>query len=189
MTPDPDHKFELALQLNKVIDAFSIAEQQGSSEKWRKVGDIALSRGNFSMAEQCFDKSGDFNSLLLFYSSYGDQKGLQRVAEQAEAQGKFNVAFEAAYLLADIDRCISVLVKSNRIGEAAFFAKAYAPSLLPEIMKKWAENLKESGLPFQPESLQISKEDLAKESSLREQYQLEREPGSSFKKLKAGYYQ
>jgi hypothetical protein len=45
------------------------------------VGDIALSRGNFSMAEQCFDKSGDFNSLLLFYSSYGDQKGLQRVAE------------------------------------------------------------------------------------------------------------
>jgi len=51
-------------------------------------------------------------------------------------------------LLADIDRCIGVLLKSNRIGEAAFFAKAYAPSLLPEIMKKWTEILKQSSLPF-----------------------------------------
>lgn len=98
------------------------------------------------------------------------------------------MAFEAAYLLADIERCISVLLKSSRIGEAAFFAKAYAPSLLPDIMKKWAENLKESGLPFQPESLQISKEDLAKEQSLRELYLKERVPATDFEKLKADYY-
>jgi hypothetical protein len=56
-------------------------------------------------------------------------------------------------------------------------------------MKKWAENLKESGLPFQPESLQICKEDLAKESCLKEQYQREREPATNYEKLKAGYYQ
>ena len=91
-------------------------------------------------------------------------------------------------MLADIDRCISVLLKSNRIGEAAFFAKAYAPSLLPDIMKKLAENLKEIGLPFQPESLQNSKEDLAKEQLLRELYQKERVPATDFEKLKADYY-
>jgi coatomer subunit beta' len=72
MTPDLDHKFELSLVLNKVEDAFKIAQESDSAEKWKQVGDIALSRGQFTMAEQCYLKSNDFNSLLLFYSSYGD---------------------------------------------------------------------------------------------------------------------
>jgi len=45
LTPDLDHKFELAMALNKVHVAKEIAEEQESNEKWRKVGDIALSRG------------------------------------------------------------------------------------------------------------------------------------------------
>ena len=95
-----DHKFELAIALNHVEVAQGIAEEQQSSEKWRKVGDIALARGQFSLAEECFEKSQDFNSLLLFYSSYGDQEGLQKLAQLAERNGKFNVAFEAYFLLA-----------------------------------------------------------------------------------------
>lgn len=42
VTPDKDHKFDLALALNKVEDAFQIAEEQQSNDKWKKVGDIAL---------------------------------------------------------------------------------------------------------------------------------------------------
>jgi hypothetical protein len=42
---------------------------------------MALSVGNFTLAEDCYLKSGDYNSLLLFYSSYGDRKGLERVVE------------------------------------------------------------------------------------------------------------
>ena len=72
LTPDLDHKFELAISLNNVEVGKSIAEEQQSIEKWRKVGDIALSRGQFTLAEECYEKSNDFNSLLLFYSSYGD---------------------------------------------------------------------------------------------------------------------
>lgn len=72
MTPDQNHKFELALSLNLIQDAYEIAAAQNATDKWRKVGDIALSRGQFGLAEDCFDKSNDFNSLLLFYSSYGD---------------------------------------------------------------------------------------------------------------------
>ena len=45
LTPDLDHKFELAVALNHVEVAKKIAEDQESTEKWRKVGDIALSRG------------------------------------------------------------------------------------------------------------------------------------------------
>ena len=57
---------------DKIEEAFKIAEEQTSLDKWKKVGDIALMAGQFELAEKCFDKSQDFNSLLLFYSSYGD---------------------------------------------------------------------------------------------------------------------
>lgn len=97
--------------------------------------------GQFSLAETCYDKSSDFNSLLLYYSSYGDQEGLKGLAERAEESGKYNVAFEAAYLIADVDRCLDILLKSKRMGEAAFFAKAYAPSRLAEVTKSWGDYL------------------------------------------------
>ena len=77
ITPDQDHKFDLAIALNKNDAAFEIAEAQQSIEKWKKVGDIALLSGFFELAESCFKKSSDFNSLLLFYSSYGDEEGLK----------------------------------------------------------------------------------------------------------------
>lgn len=122
----------------------------------------------------CYDKSADFNSLLLFYSSYGDQKGLQKLAQRAEEAGKYNVAFEAAYLLADVDRCLDVLVKAKRMGEAAFFAKAHVPSRLPEITKQWAALLQEQGLPFQPETMQVTEGELEAEKQLRQRYDSER---------------
>ena len=139
MSTDLDHKFELAIQLNYVDEARVIAEKQENAEKWRKVGDIALARGNFTLAEECYTRSEDFNSLLLFYSSYGDQEGLQKMAAQAMSKGKFNVAFEAYFLLAEVDNCIEVLLKAKRVAEATIFARAYAPSKLQGLTQKWAE--------------------------------------------------
>jgi coatomer subunit beta' len=135
ITPDQDHKFDLALQLNRVKEAYEIAEKQNSSEKFRKVGDIALMSGQFSLAEQCFEKSQDYNSLLLFYSSYGNEEGLQRMADSALKAGKFNIAFEAYFVLQNTNKCIEVLLKSKRVAEAAIFAQAYAPSALPALVK------------------------------------------------------
>ena len=57
MTPDKDHKFDLAITLNRIEDAYQIAEEQESAEKWKKVGDIALMSGHFDLAERCFEKS------------------------------------------------------------------------------------------------------------------------------------
>ena len=117
--------------MNKIEQAFTIAEEQESVDKWKKVGDIALMVGSFELAERCFLKSKDFNSLLLFYSSYGDAEGMLKVVDEAEKAGKYNVAYEAAYMIGEPDRCIEILLKSNRVSEAAFFARAYAPSKLP----------------------------------------------------------
>jgi coatomer subunit beta' len=144
ITPDKDHKFDLALQLNKIEEASSIAEEQESVDKWKKVGDIALMSGYFDLAERCFDKSQDYNSLLLFYSSFGDEEGLKRLVESAERNGKYNVALEAAYLLADPETCINILLKSKRVAEAAMFARAYAPSKIDMVMKQWEDLLKQS---------------------------------------------
>ena len=89
----------MAIQLNKTDEAFKIAEEQQNVEKWKKVGDIALLSGFFELAETCFKKSKDYNSLLLFYSSYGDEAGLKYLYEQSREDGKLNISFECAYLL------------------------------------------------------------------------------------------
>jgi len=86
--------------------------------------------------------------LLLFYSSYGDQEGLQKLASSAEKSGKYNVAFEAYFLLAQVDDCLNVLVKAKRMAEAAIFARAYCPSRLSEMIPHWTASLKEQGFPF-----------------------------------------
>ena len=87
--------------------------------------------------------------------------------------GKFNVAFEAYFLLAQPDNCIDVLVKAKRVSEATLFARAYAPSRLQELTALWTASLKEQGLPFQPEDVTTGTEaekmqaELQKEALLR----------------------
>jgi coatomer subunit beta' len=51
ITPDQDHKFDLAITLNKIDEAFAISEDQQENDKWKKVGDIALMSGRFDLAE------------------------------------------------------------------------------------------------------------------------------------------
>jgi len=153
ITPDQDHKFDLAIALNKTEAAFEIAEAQQSVEKWKKVGDMALISGFFQLAEQCFKKSKDFNSLLLFYSSYGDEEGLQSLLVDAENAGKYNIAFETAYLLALPEKCAEILMKSKRYAEAGMFAKAYCPHMIPMVMKEWSNLLTQIKLPFIPENI------------------------------------
>lgn len=72
---------------------------------------------------------------MLFYSSYGDEEGLKKLVDLAERSGKYNVALEAAYLLADAEKCIEILLKSKKVAEAAMFARAYAPSKIDMVMK------------------------------------------------------
>jgi len=144
--------------LNKTEEAFVIAEDQQSVEKWKKVGDSALLLGYFELAETCFKKSKDFNSLFLFYSSYGDEEGLKYVYTEAEKEGKYNIAYESAFLLAMPEACVQILVKSKRVAEAAMFARSYCPDMIPSLMKEWGELLKTNGLPFIPENIFESKD-------------------------------
>ncbi len=52
-----------------------------------------------------------------------------------------NIAFTCYFTLADKDKCLDVLIKSNRIPEAAMFAKTYYPTKITEVVNLWREEL------------------------------------------------
>lgn len=190
MTPDRDHKFDLALTLNRVEEAFAIAEETQNADKWKKVGDIALMQGQFGLAEKCFKQSQDFNSQLLFYTSCGDLENLKRLAHAAETSGKYNVAFQAAYLTGDVDQCLKILVSAKRPAEAAFFARAYCPSKLDGISDSWEEALRSRKLPFTPERIahqDIIKQAVGIEHQIREMLS-ERASASDYERALVDYF-
>ena len=60
-----------------------------------------------------------------------------KLGASAEEAGKNNVSFLSYFLLGDLEKCLEILITSNRIPEAAFFARCLyycRPRLLPEIV-------------------------------------------------------
>ena len=45
------------------------------------------------------------------------------MGSSAEEAGKNNVSFLSYFLLGDLEKCLEILIASNRIPEAAFFAR------------------------------------------------------------------
>lgn len=66
---------------------------------------------------------------------------MQYLLEESEKNGKYHIAFEAAYILALPERCVQILMKSKRYSEAGMFAKSYIPHMIPEVMKEWSKML------------------------------------------------
>lgn len=92
---DDEHKFDLAINLGRIDDAYQIGLKDPSNyEKLRKVGDISLKSGDINLAEQCYLKSSDYNSLMLIYSSIGDAEGLENIANLALKEKHYNIAFQ-----------------------------------------------------------------------------------------------
>jgi len=141
VTTDPDHKFELAIQLGKLEAAYEIAKVNESDHKWRQLGDLALSTSKFRLAEECLLAAKDLNGLLLLYTSLANADGVAKLARIAEEQGKNNVAFLCYFTLGNIEACINLLCSINRIPEAAFLARTYAPSHVSRVVKLWRKDL------------------------------------------------
>ena len=52
--------------------------------------------------------------------------------------------------------CLEILIESKRISEAAFFARAYLPAKLPEVLELWRGFMKEERPTYSPNGLDIS---------------------------------
>lgn len=138
---DPEHRFDLALSLGDLQQAVSIAREQDTEHKWKTVGDAALAGWDVSLAQECFVKAKDLGSLLLVYSATSDAAGLRELASLAETATANNVAFSALWQVGDVQGCIDLLVKTNRIAEAVLFSQTYKPSVTAELVKQWKASL------------------------------------------------
>lgn len=142
---ESEHRFELALSLNKLGVALSIAKERDEEHKWRSVGDAALAAWDAVLAEECFKSANDLGSLLLLYSANGNREGLRALADRAKEASAFNVEFECLWLLGDVPGCVELLKQTGRDAEAVMLAKTYKPSLLPDAFKAWKEVLEKLG--------------------------------------------
>ncbi|KAI5283154.1 hypothetical protein KEM52_003506, partial [Ascosphaera acerosa] len=163
---DPEQRFELALALGQLNTAVEIVRSMsgapaaaagtdtdtgepadsavvkphihdGAAEhKWKTIGDAALAKWQFALADECFAHARDLGSLLLLRTASNDAAGLRALAAMARAAGQNNVAFSALWHLADVDGCIDLLVATGRAVEAAFFAQTYKPERAAELLGK-----------------------------------------------------
>jgi len=150
VTNDPDHKFDLSLQLDDLDVAVEIVRSVPENEaetKWKALGDRALSVWRFDLAREAFERGNDLSALMLLLLSTGDREGLERLAETAEQKGANNLAFATFFQLGDTKACVDLLVKTNRAPEAALFARTYAPSLVPQTVDLWRSELRNKNKP------------------------------------------
>jgi len=141
LSTDVDHKFELAIQLGRLDIAHEIVLANDSEQKWKQLADMALSACQFSLAQEALEHAHDLGGQLLIYYAGGNGEKMQELATKAQKEGKNNVAFVALFLSQKVGECIDLLVSTNRLPEAAFFARTYMPSRITEIVKLWQKQL------------------------------------------------
>jgi coatomer subunit beta' len=153
VTTDPDHKFDLSLQLDDLDTALEIVKgvpELEAESKWKALGDRALAVWRFDIARESFEKAGDLSALMLLLLSIGDRDGLKVLAQKAgtyhhmfhslyhipniesltEEKELNNLAFVTLFQIGDVDACLDLLIKTHRTPEASLFTRTYAPRLV-----------------------------------------------------------
>lgn len=149
VTTDPDHKFDLAIELNHIEVAHELiletpAEDKSNTDtmtKWKRLSDVALREGNFELTEAASMASDDFSGLLLLYTATGNFRGVEKLTSLANKAGKTNISFVANLLTGDVEACYDLLIQTHRLPEAAFFARTYLPSKVDETVTLWKNDL------------------------------------------------
>ncbi|VTZ67291.1 coatomer subunit beta, putative [Plasmodium chabaudi chabaudi] len=145
---DMEKKFELALSIGNLQLCIEIIKNIESKEdkatiqnKYKVLGDTALVYNDIPMAIHCYKKTNDCSSLLIILSTLGDKMGIEELGQMCLKSKKYNIAFICYFLLHKISKCVEILLTSNNYAYAAYFARVYKPSLLPDILLKWKECL------------------------------------------------
>lgn len=142
---DPEHRFDLALALNNLPIALTIAREADVEHRWKTVGDAALAAWDLALAQECFTHAKDMGSLLLLHTATNNADGLRELTSQADIAGAHNIAFSCLWQLANLDGCIDLLVRTNRTAEAVLFAQTYKPSRSKEVVAMWKAGLEAGG--------------------------------------------
>ncbi|XP_012937820.1 coatomer subunit beta' [Aplysia californica] len=145
VTQDTDHKFELSIRLGDLRSAYSIAKSNSSPEKWKTLSELALKHSEFGLLQECLHRAQDLSGLLLLASASGNREAMTKLVQTAENADQHNISFLANFTLGRCEECLEVLIKTNRLPEAAFFARTYLPSQTSRVVSLWkAQAAKES---------------------------------------------
>ncbi|KAI1894005.1 hypothetical protein AGOR_G00129540 [Albula goreensis] len=141
VSTDPEHCFELALQLGELKIAYQLAVEAELGQKWKQLAELAIGKCQFRLAQECLHHAQDYGGLLLLATASGNAAMVGKLAEAAERDGKNNVAFLTYFLQGKLSNCLELLIRTNRLPEAAFLARTYLPSQVSRVVKLWRESL------------------------------------------------
>ena len=148
ISTDPDHRFDLALSLDALDIAVSIAKQTPVPEnevKWKAVGDCALASWKFGIAKRTFDHAGDIGALFLLSPAMGDKNVVKEVGRLAKGKGLNNIAFAASWQTSDARGAVDFLVDTEHASGAALLARTYALSRMGKAFPAWRGELEKKG--------------------------------------------
>ncbi|KAK6296132.1 hypothetical protein J4Q44_G00338450 [Coregonus suidteri] len=118
VSTDSEHRFELALQLVELKITYQLAVEAESEQKWKQLAELATTKCQFGLAQDCLHNDQDYGGLLLLATASGNASMVGKLAEGAERDGKTNVAFLTYFLQGKLDKCLELLVKTSRLPEA-----------------------------------------------------------------------
>lgn len=137
VSTDAEHRFDLALALEDTKTAYELALEAQSDVKWKELAKLATTLCQFDLAQQCYSNAADYSALLLLATSSGNKEMVGKLSEAAREKGIYNAAFLSLFLLGDLPGALEVLVETERLPEAAFFARSYLPSEVPRVLALW----------------------------------------------------
>lgn len=141
VSTDSEHRFDLALQIGDLNTAIELARETENPQKWSQLAEVATKQNKFDLVKECLERANDFGGLLLLATSSGDENMVRNLGELGAAQGKHNISFLSMFLLGDLEKCLQILISTNRLPEAAFFARTYIPSKISYIVQLWRNEL------------------------------------------------
>lgn len=141
VSTDNEHRFDLALQIGDLKTAMELARETENPQKWSQLAEVATKQNQFDLVKECLARANDFGGLLLLATSSGDSDMIRSLGEKGAAQGKHNISFLSMFMLGDLEQCLQILINTNRLPEAAFFARTYIPSKISYVVNLWRSEL------------------------------------------------
>ena len=69
-----------------------------SEQKWKQLAELATTKCQFSLAQECLHQAQDYGGLLLLATASGNADMVGKLAEGSERDGKTNVAFLTCFM-------------------------------------------------------------------------------------------
>jgi coatomer subunit beta' len=83
-----------------------------------------------------------YQGLVLLASASGNARMMHKIADASREKGQNNISFLSYFTLGKLEDCLELLIDTNRLPEAAFFARTYLPSQVSRVVGLWREELR-----------------------------------------------